>query len=96
MEDCCKHKQRTEEEIRNLTSRLNRIEGQIRGIAKMIEDDRYCVEIITQVSSVQAALNSFNKKLLEAHIKSCVVDDIKSGKEDTVDELCQLLQKTMK
>ncbi len=96
MEDCCKHKQRTEEEIRNLTSRLNRIEGQIRGIAKMIEDDRYCVDIITQVSSVQAALNSFNKKLLEAHIKSCVVDDIKSGKEDTVDELCQLLQKTMK
>ncbi|MBR0475106.1 MAG: metal-sensing transcriptional repressor [Erysipelotrichaceae bacterium] len=96
MADCCRHKQRSAEEIKALKTRLNKIEGQIRGINKMIDDDRYCVDVLMQVSSVQSALNAFNKVLLSSHIRSCVVDDIKNGNEDAVDELCELLQKTMK
>lgn len=97
-ESCnCRHKHRETSEERGLMNRLNRIEGQIRGIKAMVEDERYCVDIITQVAAVQAALNSFNKVLLEHHIKSCVVDDIKSGDSDaTVEELCRILQKMMK
>ncbi|MBQ2213767.1 MAG: metal-sensing transcriptional repressor, partial [Erysipelotrichaceae bacterium] len=90
------HKQRSEEEIKSLTTRLNKIEGQIRGISRMIADDRYCVDILMQVSSVQSALNAFNKELLSSHIKSCVVDDIRNGRDEAVDELCELLKKTMK
>ena len=98
MTDCCnaKHKVRNEAEKKDLTTRLSRIEGQIRGIRKMIEDDRYCVDVLMQVSAVQSALNAFNRQLLSSHIKSCVVDDIKSGNDAAVDELCELLKKTMK
>lgn len=97
MEDCCvKHKTRTPEEIRTLTNRLNRIEGQVKGLKKMVDDERYCVDIITQVSSVQAALSAFSRELLNSHIKSCVVEDIKEGNDEAVDELCDLLAKTMK
>ncbi|MBQ1300980.1 MAG: metal-sensing transcriptional repressor [Erysipelotrichaceae bacterium] len=96
MDNCCRHKQRSEEEIKSLTTRLNKIEGQIRGINRMIADDRYCVDILMQVSSVQSALNAFNKELLSSHIKSCVVDDIRNGRDEAVDELCELLKKTMK
>ncbi len=95
-DNCCRHKQRSPQEIKKLTVRLNKIEGQIRGISKMIADDRYCVDILMQVSSVQASLNAFNRELLSSHIKSCVVDDIKSGNDEAVDELCDLLKKTMK
>lgn len=96
-ENCtCKIKHRTEREYKDLVSRLNRIEGQVRGIKKMVEEERYCVDILTQVSAISASLNSFNKVLLSEHIKSCVVDDIKAGKEEAVDELCATLQKLMK
>lgn len=95
--DCCtRHKERTPAEERDLMNRLNRIEGQIRGIRNMVEDDRYCVDILTQVSAVQAALNSFNKILLSSHIKSCVVHDIQDGDMGAVDELCKTIQKLMK
>ena len=80
----------------DLLKRLNRIEGQVRGVKKMLEEDRYCVDILTQVSAINSALNSFNKVLLAEHIKSCVVDDIRAGKEEAVDELCATLQKLMK
>jgi len=93
----CRRKHREAPEERGMMNRLNRIEGQIRGIKAMVEDERYCVDILTQVAAVQAALNSFSKVLLEHHIKSCVVDDIKSGDSDaTVQELCRLLQKLMR
>lgn len=92
----CKRKVRDEEEYKDLIHRLNRIEGQIRGIRNMVEEDRYCVDILTQVSAIQSALNSFNKNLLSSHIKTCVVDDIKSGDEEVVDELCKTIQKLMK
>lgn len=98
MKDCScqKHKERTGTEEKNLLNRLNRIEGQIRGIKNMVEEDRYCVDILTQVSAVQAALNSFNKMLLSDHIKTCVVEDIRSGDTEVVDELCKTIQKLMK
>ncbi len=91
-----KHKHREKDEKKDLMTRLNRIEGQVRGLKAMVEDDRYCVDILTQVSAVQAALNGFNKELLARHIKTCVSEDIKEGNEEAVDELCELLKKLMK
>ena len=93
---CHKTKERSEKEYKDLIHRLNRIEGQIRGIKGMVEKDAYCTDILTQVAAANAALNSFNKVLLENHIKSCVTEDIKAGKEETVDELVTMLQKLMK
>lgn len=95
-EDNVKHKQRDEAEKKALMTRLSRIEGQVRGIRAMVEDDRYCVDILTQVSAIQAALNGFNKELLARHIKTCVSEDIREGNEEAVDELCELLKKLMK
>lgn len=98
-EKCCccgKTKERSEEEFKALMNRLNRVEGQIRGIKKMLENDAYCTDIITQVSAVTSALNSFNKELLSNHIKTCVTDDIIAGKTETVDDLLNTLQRLMK
>ena len=96
MAEQIKCKCREGKEFKDLINRLSRIEGQVKGVKKMVEDDRYCIDIVTQVSAIQAALNSFNKVLLSSHIKSCVVDDIKKGSEETVDELCATLQKLMR
>jgi len=93
---CAKHKERSEKEYKDLINRLSRIEGQIRGIKGMVEEDCYCTDILVQVSAVTSALNSFNKVLLANHIKTCVAQDIKDGKEETVDELVTTLQKLMK
>ena len=94
---CChKTKERSEKEYKNLIHRLNRIEGQIRGIRGMVEKEAYCTDILVQVAAVNAALNSFNKVLLANHIKTCVTRDIREGKEETVDELLATLQKLMK
>ncbi len=94
---CCgRHKERSAEEVKDLVVRLNRIEGQIRGIRSMVEKDAYCTDIIVQVSAVAAALNSFNRELLSRHIKTCVAEDIKNGKDETVDDLLRTLQKLMK
>ena len=89
-------RRRDEAEKKALMTRLSRIEGQVRGIKAMVEDDRYCVDILTQVSAIQAALNGFNKELLARHIKTCVSEDIREGNEEAVDELCELLKKLMK
>ena len=95
---CVKHKYRDKDskEYKCLVSRLKRIEGQVRGVCKMVEDDRYCVDILTQVSAIQSALNAFNKDLLAQHINSCVVEDIRAGHDEVVDELVATLQKVMK
>lgn len=93
---CHKTKERTPEEFQNLIHRLNRIEGQIRGIRGMVEKNIYCTDILTQVAAVTAALNSFNKELLASHIRSCVAHDIRDGKDEVIDELVQTLQKLMK
>ncbi len=92
----CRTKERTAEEKRCLVNRLSRIEGQIRGLKDMVERDQYCTDIITQASAAGAAINSFIKELLAAHIKGCVADDIRAGKDETVDELVSTLQKLMR
>ncbi len=89
-------KEREEKEYKDLIHRLNRMEGQIRGIRGMVEEGRYCTDILVQVAAVNAALNSFNKVLLANHIRSCVVEDIREGREESVDELVGILQKLMK
>lgn len=100
MEDqgCCCHKtkKRTEEEQKSLVNRLSRIEGQVRGIRGMVEKDAYCTDILAQVAAVNAALNAFNKELLAQHIRTCVAQDIRDGKDETIDELVATLQKLMK
>ena len=95
--ECChKTKKRTEKEYKDLVNRLSRIEGQVRGIKRMVEEDAYCPEILIQVSAVNAALNSFNKVLLAEHIRSCVAEDIRKGNDEIIDELVATLQKLMK
>ena len=96
--DCCCHKtkHRSDEEQKKLTHRLNRIEGQVRGLREMLQKDAYCPDILVQVSAVQSALNGFCKVLLSNHIKTCVVEDIKNGNEETaVAELCETIKKMM-
>lgn len=95
--DCTqKTKDRSSKEYKDMINRLSRIEGQIRGIKGMVEKGVYCTDILVQVAAVNAALNSFNRVLLTNHIKTCVTQDIKDGKEETVDELIQTLKKLMK
>ena len=96
--ECCIHrtKHRSDEEYRGLINRLNRIEGQIRGIRGMVEKSAYCPEILSQVSAATAALNAFSKELLSQHIRSCVAQEIRDGKDETIDELLKTLQKLMK
>ncbi|MDD6012878.1 MAG: metal-sensing transcriptional repressor [Oscillospiraceae bacterium] len=97
MNECCmRKKERSDGEKKALINRLSRIEGQIRGIKGMVEKDAYCTDVITQTAAVCAALNSFSKELLANHIRSCVCEDIISGKDETVDELVELIGKLMK
>lgn len=94
--NCSKKKERASEEYQKLINRLNRIEGQVRGVKGMVENDAYCTDILIQVSAIKAALDGFNKELLGNHIRTCVADDIRRGNNDTVDELVETLQKLMK
>ncbi|MDD6483693.1 MAG: metal-sensing transcriptional repressor [Clostridiales bacterium] len=96
--ECCAHKtkERSQDEYKKLINRLSRIEGQVRGIRKMVENNAYCTDILIQVSAVNAALNAFNRELLAEHIRTCVAQDIRAGKEETVDDLVFTLQKLMK
>ena len=97
IQGCChRTKERTEKEYKDRIHRLNRIEGQVRGIRGMVERDAYCPEILTQVAAVSAALGSFNKVLLANHIRTCVAEDIREGRDETIDELLHTLQKLMR
>ena len=94
---CCeKSTVRSKEERKKLIHRLNRIEGQIRGIRGMVEKDAYCADILIQSAAVNAAVNAFNKELLASHIRGCVARDIREGKDEVIDELVVTLQKLMK
>ena len=97
-QQCCCHKkkERSEKEYKDLIHRLNRIEGQIRGIRNMVEQDAYCPDILIQVAAANAALNSFNKVLLGNHLRTCVTNDIREGHDETIDELLKVLQRLMK
>lgn len=93
---CQKTKHRTDEEIRSLQNRLSRIEGQVRGVRGMVERDAYCVDILTQVTAINAALNAFSRELLANHVRTCVATDLKEGHDEVVDELLETIQKMMK
>ena len=99
MSDCChcdKKRPRSEAELKKLCNRLSRIEGQVRGLREMLEKDVYCTDILVQVSAVSAALNSFSKELLSEHLRTCVAEDLRAGRDEVVDELVQTLKKMMK
>ena len=93
---CHKTKERTEKEYKDLIHRLNRIEGQVRGIRGMVEKGAYCPDILVQSAAVSAAMNAFNRELLSDHIRTCVAHDIREGNDETIDELLKTLQKLMK
>ena len=91
-----KHKERDDKEFKDLMNRLKRIEGQVRGVEGMVENNAYCTDILIQVSAITSALNSFNKVLLANHMKTCVAENIRSGNDEIIDELVLTLQKLMK
>jgi DNA-binding FrmR family transcriptional regulator len=93
---CCKKRIRTEDERKKLTNRLKRIEGQVRGVSAMVENDAYCIDILTQISAISSALSSFSKELLEAHIKSCVKEDVQAGGSEKIDELIAVISRMVK
>lgn len=96
---CCRtqrKKERTPEEYKKLIHRLNRIEGQVRGIRAMVENDAYCPDILTQAAAVTAAVNAFSRELLSSHIRTCVAEDIRMGRDEAADELAATIQKLMK
>lgn len=93
---CNKTKERTDDERKRLTNRLNRISGQINGLKKMVEQNAYCTDVLIQVAAANAALNSFGRELLAEHIRTCVADNIKSGNDEVIDELIDTLQRLMK
>ncbi len=93
---CVRKKERSEEEKKALMNRLSRIEGQIRGIRAMVEKDAYCPDILTQTSAVSAAINAFARKLLSEHIRTCVTEDVRQGREEAVDELLDTLHRWVK
>ncbi len=91
-----RRKERSDQEYKDLMNRLNRVEGQVRGIKRMIEESAYCPDILVQVAAVKAALDSFNSVLLANHIRTCLAEDIKNGDDSSVDELVATVKKIMK
>ena len=94
--DCCRHKHREQTEYEALLKRLNRIEGQVRGVRGMVEKECYCTDILIQVSAIQSALNAFSRELLANHIRTCVKDGIRADDDSVVDELVRTVEKLMK
>ena len=94
--NCCRHKHREPAEYEALIRRLNRIEGQVRGVRGMVEKDAYCTDILTQVSAIQSALNAFSRELLASHIRTCVAADLQQGRTESVEELVRTVEKLMK
>ncbi len=93
---CChKTKARSESERKKLLNRLSRIEGQIRGVQGMVEKNAYCIDVLTQASAVRAALDAFMRELLSQHIRTCVTDDLRAGKDETAEELIETLKRMM-
>ena len=91
---CTEHlKIRSEEEVKSLLNRLSRIEGQIRGIRKMVEENRYCTDILTQSAAACAAMEAFNREMLDNHIRTCVSENLKAGNDEIIDELLHILHK---
>ena len=98
MSECCEKrtKKRSDEELRALIHRLNRLEGQIRGIRGMLEKDAYCTDILAQAAAAKSALDGFCRELLACHLRGCVVEDIRAGKDETVEELLDTIRKLIR
>ena len=91
---CCKKRTiRNEEEKKLLNNRLNRIEGQIRGVRKMISDDAYCNDILIQLSAIENSVKSLSNQMLENHLYTCIARDMENGKFDTIDEIISLFKR---
>lgn len=93
---CARHTERTQEQRKKLLNRLSRIEGQVRGVRKMIEEDAYCNDVLVQSAAIAAAVDAFNREVLRAHLHSCVVRDIRDGNDAVVDELMTTLERLMR
>ena len=93
---CHKARERSPEEYKRLCNRLSRIEGQIRGLRGMLDRDAYCPDILAQAAAANAALNAFSRELLNQHIRSCVVNDVRAGNDEVIDELLDTLRKLMR
>lgn len=91
-----RHKYRPEEETRAITNRINRIEGQVRGIGNMIIESRYCDDVLTQIAAVRESLAGLGKLILEEHLRTCVVERLAQGDEDVVDELVSTVERFRK
>ncbi|PKN78722.1 MAG: CsoR family transcriptional regulator [Candidatus Cloacimonetes bacterium HGW-Cloacimonetes-1] len=99
MDKCCnsdRHAKHSEELKAKMINRINRIEGQVRGVKKMLEQNVYCDDIITQISAAKSALNSLSQVLFEAHLNSCIVEQIRSESPDIMEELQQTIRKMLK
>ena len=94
--NCCRHTHRSEEEVKSLTNRCNRVEGQIRGIKGMIEKDAYCDDILNQIAAAQSALNGLSKVILERHMKTCLIERVQTGETEVIDELLTTISKLIK
>lgn len=92
---CGRRTERSEEQKKKLANRLSRIEGQIRGIRKMVDEDAYCNDVLVQSAAALAALRAFNRELLRSHLNHCVVRDIREGRPEVVEELMGTLEKLM-
>ena len=95
-EHCKRTRERSLEERQSLSNRLKRIEGQVRGVIRMLQEDAYCVDILTQVSAISSALSGFSRELLSSHIKGCVSEDIRKGRDESIDELIEVVSRLMK
>ena len=93
---CEKKTERTEEQKKKLMNRLNRLEGQVRGVRKMIENDAYCNDVLVQTAAISAAVDAFSREVLRAHLHSCVIRDIRDGRDEVVDELMETLERLMR
>ena len=93
---CGKHTMRTEEQKKKLLNRLSRLEGQVRGVRKMVENDAYCNDILVQAAAISAAMNAFSRELLRSHLRTCVIRDIGEGRDEVADELMDTLEKIMR
>lgn len=90
-EECSRNKHRTIDEKKYLKTRLNTIEGQIRGISKMVDDDKYCNDILIQLLAINKSIKSLSTDILKGHLSTCVVDDIKNDKLEVIDEVMELI-----
>lgn len=99
-QDCCcggeKHTERSEEQKKKLLNRLSRLEGQVRGVKKMIENDAYCNDVLIQTAAISAAVNALSREVLRAHLNSCVIRDIRAGRDEVTDELMETLERIMR